>query len=175
MKICASIAFLIIGACARGQSARSFFQELYDAGGLDQLASRYVCFPDDGNVRNFWVFNETKLLRKSLIDDGTFSKLPKGVQTELQRDSLIFRGYANGVPLPNQEFLYAENDSRSSWVSEKFMIEKTSARLRFGLSWATLRFKRDVEVLNADGSVQGSAGLYGRCELIRTGVVQRGR
>jgi hypothetical protein len=108
MKICASIAFLIIGACARGQSARSFFQELYDAGGLDQLASRYVCFPDDGNVRNFWVFNETKLLRKSLIDDGTFSKLPKGVQTELQRDSLIFRGYANGVPLPNQEFLCRE-------------------------------------------------------------------
>jgi len=164
-------AVLAAGACF-GQAARRYFTELYEAGGLDRMADEYVCFADKPDLETFFIFGETKHLRQYMIENGTLTKLPKAGQAELRKDSLLFRGYDKGVPLPTEDILYPAG---SSWVSEKFNIQKTRARIRFSISWQTLRYKRAVELLNPDGSIRDQVPVYGRCERITVGVQQHGK
>ena len=58
---------LLCGVSAVGQengqaTARDYYKELHDAGGLDRMADRYVCFQDDGKAENFFIFAESKYL-----------------------------------------------------------------------------------------------------------------
>ena len=156
-------AFVLVGSCS-AQTARAYYDELYAAAGLDRMADRYVCFDERVELLTFFIFAENKYLREYMIANGTINKLSKAQQAEIKKDFLIFRGYDKGVPLAAEDFL---NPDGSSWVSEKFMLDKkTPARLRFNISWDTLRYKRTVEVLNTDETLQGEVSTYGRCELV---------
>src|SRR5258706_10022222 len=43
---------------------------------------------------------------------------------------------------------------REVMLSDKFMIEKTPARIRFNITLETMRYKRSVELLNPDGTIR---------------------
>jgi hypothetical protein len=164
---------VLIAASAWAQSAREYYKELYVAGGLDRMADRYVCFDDDPNIKTFFVFAESKYVHEYMMADGTFGKLPKSYQTELKKDFVISRGYDKGVALSAEDFLDADHDS---WVSQKFRLDnRTPARVRFTIVFQTLRYKRAVEILNADGTFRSEVARYGRCELVAPGVLQQGR
>jgi hypothetical protein len=60
-------------------------------------------------------------------------------------------------------------------VSDKFILNKTPARLRFNISWETMRYKRSVEVLNSDDTINGVVSAYGRCERVSPTVRQTGK
>lgn len=47
-KLVIVVSMLLFGASiVLGQTARSYYDELYKAGGLDRMADGYVCFDDD--------------------------------------------------------------------------------------------------------------------------------
>lgn len=154
------------------QSARDYFDELYKAGGLDRVADGYVCFADDSTNQNFFIFSESKYLKDFLIDKGQFKTLSKANQTELNRGYLISRGYTKGIPHAEQLIYDKAGDS---WITEKYLLDKTPARTRLTIAWSTLRYKRSVEVLNSNStSLSEQASGFGRCEVIPPGVEQKG-
>jgi hypothetical protein len=124
-------------------------------------------------VKAFFIFTENKYLREYMVSNGTFEKLSKPEQAELKKEFLVFRSYDKGVPLATEDFL---NPDGTSWVSDKFMLgKKTPARVRFSISWETLRYKRSVEVLNSDETINGEVPAYGRCERVSQTVRQTGK
>ena len=170
MKRFAALSTILVASSCFAQTARDYYNEIYAAGGLDRLADRYVCFNEDLNVKTFFVFTENKHLREYMISNGTFDRLSKAEQAELKKDFLIFRGYDKGVPWATNEFLYPDG---ASWVSDKFMLDKkTPARVRFSISWETMRYKRSVEVLNSDETINGEVSTYGRCEPVSPTIRQ---
>jgi len=172
MKRCALATILVTGLCL-AQTAREYYNEIYAAGGLDRMAARYVCFNENPEVKAFFIFTENKYLREYMISNGTFYKLSKAEQAELKKEFLIFRGYDKGVPVTTKDFL---NPDGSSWVSDKFMLDKkTPARVRFSISWETMRYKRSVEILNSDGAFNREVPAYGRCERVSQTVQQAGK
>jgi hypothetical protein len=164
----------IISACLGfSQPARDYYKELYAAGGLDQILSDRVCFDDQPELDTFFIFTESRVIREVMMADGSFSKAPKGLQAELKKDLLLFRGYDKGVPLAPEDPFRPDN---GSWVSNTFKLQKAaSGRVRFTINWETLRYKRTVEVLNPDGTVNSVISRYGRCESIPPSVKQRGK
>ncbi len=152
------------------QSARSYFEALYKAGGLDRMADEYVCFDDDPSLRTFFIFTTSKTLREFLIMNGGFAKLPKAQQGELNRGFLILRGYDNGVPLP-QEDTYSRDGS--SWVENGIIIDKVPARIRFTIVWETMRYKRSIELLNSKSRLRSEYARYGHCERTPSDVRQK--
>jgi hypothetical protein len=164
MTRCAALATLLAASSCFAQTARDYYNEVHAAGGLDRMVSRYVCFNDDPEVKAFFIFTENKYLREYMMSNGTFDKLSKAQQTEMKKDFLMFRGYDKGVPLATEDF--AQPDG-TSWISDKFMLDKnTPARVRFSISWETMRYKRSVELLKSDDTLQGEVPAYGRCERI---------
>jgi len=156
------------------QTARDFYNELYAAGGLDQILSYRACFDERPELQTFFIFTESKVIREVMTMDESFAKAPKSLQDKLKKNFLIFRGYDKGVPLSTQDTMNADNNG--SWISDKFMLDKsTPARVRFNINWETLRYKRSVEVLNLEGAVIGTVPAYGRCELIPPTVHQHGK
>jgi hypothetical protein len=155
------------------QSARDYYNELHAAGGLDQIVSHWVCFDDRKESENFFLFTESKVIREVMMSDGSFSRAPKILQDSLKKDFLFFRGYNKGVPLaPEEEY----SPDGTAWISHKFMLDKqTPARVRFEISWETLRYKRSVEILNTDGGLNEQVSVYGRCDLVDHQVRQRGK
>jgi hypothetical protein len=78
-----------------------------------------------------------------------------------------------GVPWATYEFLHPDG---ASWVSDKSMLgKKTPTRVRFSISWETMRYKRTVEVLNSDETLSGEVSAYGRCERVSQTVQQTGK
>ncbi len=173
MKRCAALTTLIVASSCFAQTTRDYYNEIYAVGGLDRGAASYVCFNENPDVKAFLIFTESKYLREYMISNGTFDKLSKAQQAELKKEFLIFRAYDKGVPLATQEFLSADGNS---WVSDKFMLDKkTPARVRFSISWETMRYKRSVEVLNLDETINGVVSAYGRCERVSPTVRQTGK
>ncbi len=154
------IAVLFLVSTGAAQSARSYFQQLYKAGGLDGMADEYVCFDDDSSLQTFFIFTTSRTLREFLTTTGDFAKMPKEQQDELKRGFLVFRGYDKGVPLPREESFYPDG---SSWV-EKGAIGNAPIRVRFTVSWETMRYKRSVEVLNSNLTLRRQYSRYGHCE-----------
>lgn len=173
MKRFAALATILVASSCFAQTARDYYNEIYAARGLDRGAARYVCFNENPDVRTFFVFTENRYLREYVISKRTFDKLSKAEQAELKKDYLIFRGYDKGVPLPTNDFLFPDG---TPWVSEKFMLDKkTPARVRFSISWETMRYKRSVEVLNSDETINGVVSAYGRCEGVSPTIPQTGK
>jgi hypothetical protein len=170
-----SVLVAIVTACpCFALTARDYYNELWTAGGLDQILSHYVCFDERPELETFFLFTESKIIREVMTDDGAFSKLPKDTQAQLKKDLLIFRGYDKGVPISVEDDY--SPDSNGSWVSEKFTLDKkTPAQMRFGINWNTLRYKRSLEMLNANGTMQSVISTYGRCELVSHTVKQHGK
>jgi hypothetical protein len=162
---------LLLAHTGKAQSARDYFNELYKAGGLDRMADEYVCFDDSLELQKFFIFSKSDTLKLFLMDTGAYAKLPKSQQSALNKGFLIVRGYDEGVALP-----YEETDSKdgSTWVSDTFDIQKTPMRMRFGLTWETMRYKRALEELNANSTLKNEYPRYGRCEAIPSDVRQKG-
>ena len=173
MKHWAALAAILASGSCFAQTARDYYNEIYAAGGLDRVAARYVCFNENPGVTAFLVFTESKYLREHMISNGQFARLSKAEQAALKKEFLIFRGYDKGVPWATEEFL---NPDGASWVGEKSMLGgRTLARVRFSISWETMRYKRSVEVLNSDETINGEASGYGRCERVPQTVRQAGK
>ncbi|SPE37608.1 exported hypothetical protein [Candidatus Sulfopaludibacter sp. SbA6] len=173
MNCCTALTTILVASPCFAQTARDYYNEIYAAGGLDRMVARYVCFNDNPDVKAFFIFTENKYLREYMISNGTFDKLLKAEQAEIKKDLLLFRGYDKGVPLATEDFL---NPDGTSWVSDKFILnKKTPARVRFSISWETMRYKRSVEVLDSDDTINGEVPAYGRCERVALTVVQTGK
>jgi hypothetical protein len=147
-------------------TARDYYKELYGAGGLDYMAGGHACFQDDPKIDSFFTFRESKNLRDHMLADGTFSKLPDETQGLINKDFLMVRGYAKGIPWKGEEFLEKDEET---WISDQRMLdERTPIRIRFNINWETLRYKYAVEVLNMDSSIRSEAASFGICEEIPT-------
>lgn len=172
MKSALAFMFLIFSASVFAQSAHHHFDEIYKAGGLDRMADGYVCFDDDPNLDTFFIFGKSETLKQFLIQTGEFSKLPRNAQREINHGFLLARGYDKGVPLSSEEQYMKDGDS---WVEPTVMIKHSKLRVRLSIEWATLRYKRSVEILNANGTLQGvPVSRYGRCEEVPATIQQRG-
>jgi hypothetical protein len=157
-----------------GQSARQYYKELYNAGGLDNMADGYVCFDDDDKLETFFIFGESKTIREFMIADGSFGKMSKDFQQKLKKDFLIVRGYDKGVAIGGEDFYDRDG---GSWVGEEFTLSKqpnTFGKMRFNITWETLRYKRSVEVLKPDKSLSGQYARYGKCEQVFAEIRQHG-
>jgi hypothetical protein len=152
------------------RTAREYYDELYKAGGLDRFADGEVCFDEDTTSQNFFIFGQSKHMREFMKADGTFEKLPKKMQVQLEKDFLIIRGYAKGIPFKDEE--YYEKDG-STWLSPVYDFDaKNSMRIRFTINWQTLRYKRAVEMLDHDLHYKSEVAKFGKCEDVPPGVRQ---
>lgn len=159
-------------AQSQPQSAHSYFDELYKAGGLDHLADGYVCFDDDPQLQTFFIFGESETLKSFLESEGDFTKMPKKLQAQINKGFLNVRQYDRGVPVGDDEDYY--NKEGATWVTETYRIQRTPMRIRLSIAWETLRYKKNVEVLNADSTLKTQYARYGRCEQVSDAVQQKG-
>jgi hypothetical protein len=165
---------LFLSCACFGQSAQQYYNELYKAGGLDRMADGYVCFDDDDKLETFFIFGESKAIREFMMANGGFGKMSKDFQQKLREDFLIVRGYDKGVAIGAEDFYDRDG---GSWVGEKFVLSKqpkTFGRMRFNITWETLRYKRSVEVLDPDHTLKGQYARYGKCEQVSPETRQRG-
>jgi len=152
------------------QTARAYFDEIYKAGGLDRMADSYVCFDDDPTLQNFFIFGKSDTVKDFLQTNGAYAKLSSKEKAGLTKGFLNMRGYTKGVPLSDEDFYTKDHDS---WITDVgYINKKTPFRVRFEISWQTLRYKRSVELLSSDLSFQSEVPRYGRCELVPSDVRQ---
>ena len=169
---CGALALLIAGSCF-AQTARDYYKELYAAGGLDQVLSEHVCFDERTDLKTFFIFTSSKVIREVMMVDGSWAKASKSLQAELNKELLIFRGYDKGVPISTEDDMHPDNNG--GWLSDSFVLDKHPAHVRFTISWETLRYKRSVEGIDADGTSRPIISTYGRCELVSHAIRQHGR
>lgn len=165
---------LVHSAATCGQTrARDYFNELYKAGGLDRMADAYVCFDDSSKLQTFFIYSRSETLLEFMRANGTLSKLSAAQRAALQKGFLIVRGYDKGVALREEETYSKDGDS---WATDKFLVgdSKTAMRERLSITPETLRYKRTVEILNANSTLQSESSGYGRCETIPVDVIQKG-
>jgi hypothetical protein len=155
------------------QTARNYYDELYNAGGLDRMADGYVCFDDRPDLQTFFIFGESKTLKDFLIENRDFEKLPPREKAQFNRGFLNIRGYDKGVVVGDEQFF---NKDGESWVTDGFFISKGNpARMRLTIAWETLRYKKSVEILNGDFTLKSQISTYGRCEHVSPTVRQKGK
>jgi len=172
MKIALVVVLLFGSASTFAQSARDYYNEIYKAGGLDRMADGYACFDDDPKLDTFFIVSKSETLKQFLIITGDFKKMTKAQQAELNRGFLITRGYDKGVPLSREETYHTDG---TSWASETGIVSGTKMRMRLSIEWATLRYKRNLEFLNPNGTLKGvPISRYGRCEEVPPGIQQKG-
>ena len=153
-------------------TARDYYNEVYAAGGLDDVANGHACFQDDPKVDSFFILEEGSDHGDSRVDNGTSSTLPETPQEPIRKDILTVRGYAKGIPWKGQEFLEKDEES---WISDLHMLdEHTPIRIRFNIDWQTLRYKYAVEVLNMDSTYRTEVASFGHCEEVPVEVPKHG-
>jgi hypothetical protein len=168
------VLFLILSATTFGQSARQYYNELYKAGGLDNMADMYVCFDDDEKLDTFFIFSQSKIIRQFMSSDGSLAKMPKKFQDEFKKEFLIVRQYDKGVTVGGEDFYDKDGDS---WAGGKFVLSKNRnslGRMRLDVMWETLRYKRAVEITDRSGGFVGQKARYGKCEAVSPAVNQHG-
>jgi hypothetical protein len=100
--------------------------------------------------------------------------MPKALQDKFKKEFLIVQGYAKGVAVGGEDF-YTKD--ANSWLGETFVLSKKPeilSRIRFGITWETLRYRRSVEVLNPDESFNSEYSVYGKCEAVSPDIHQHG-
>jgi hypothetical protein len=162
---------LLLARAGDAQSARDYFNELYKAGGLDRMADEYVCFDESPELQTFFIYTDSEVLKEFFIQNGAFAKLPKGQQADLNKGFLVVRQYDKGIALGDKT---SYSKDGSSWVTEMFYANKTPMRMRLTVTPETLRYRRTVEILNANSELQSEVARYGRCERIPDSVRQKG-
>ena|SRR5271156_2462738 len=167
-----ALLILILFPQTTARNARQYFDELYKAGGLDRFADANVCFDEDPSLENFFIFAESKYLREMMKLDGTFEQMPKKMQVQLNKDYLIVRGYAKGIPFKDEEFYDKDG---STWLSPVYDLDpKNSMRIRLTINWQTLRYKRAAEMLDHDLHYKDEMAKFGKCEVVSPDVRQMG-
>ena len=162
---------LLAARAGEAQTARDYFNELYNAGGLDRMADEYVCFDDSPELQTFFIYADSEVMKEFLTQNGEYTKLSKNQQADLNKGFLVVRGYDKGVAV-GDETIYSKDGS--SWVTDKFYVNKTLMRMRFSITPETLRYKRTIEALNANSKLQSEVARYGRCEPVPDTVRQKG-
>jgi hypothetical protein len=170
MKYALVLALFLAYPQATEPTARDYYNELYKAGGLDHMADEYVCFQDTPEVGTFFLFSRSDDIRKALMVDGSFQKLPKATQTKFSTDILFVRGYSKGIPFKDYDF-YSKDGV--SYVGDELIVDKNSphVRIRLTIQWETLRFKRAVEFIGKPGA---DVNVYGKCERVSSDIRQHG-
>jgi hypothetical protein len=161
--------FLIVQMPANGQTltARDYYNELHDAGGLDSFADQYVCFDNDLNNDSFFIFARSSILRDFLKGNGGWNQLTKDQQALLSNNWLILRNYTKGVATAaGRRYL---NEVGDSWIEEPYKIPSGgSMRFRFAMNWQTLRYSAGVDSrTSAGGAYLPVKEHYGRCEKVK--------
>jgi hypothetical protein len=152
-------------------TAREYYNEIYEAGGLDRMADQFVCFDDDVALKNFFIFSKSTDLRDLMLADGTFQKLPIKMQKELKtKEWLSIHGYNNGIPFNGEEFYYKDGSTWLGGVGD--MDANNSMRIRLTINWATLRYKRAAEILDHGLHYKTEIARFGKCEEISPKVRQ---
>jgi hypothetical protein len=171
MRILTLLLFFLIAQTPR--TARDYYDELYAAGGLDRFAARYVCFDEDLALDTFFIYNKSSDIRDVLVAGEKFSKMPKDMQSRLNEDWIVIRGYDKGVPLGDEDY-YDKNGP--SWVGSKFKASNECClRVRLTVTPTTMRYKRTVEILNPNGTMKQDVARYGRCEKVKPDITQTGK
>jgi len=171
MKYLLLILLVLTGQTSQ-RTAREYFEEIYDTGRLDRFAAGEVCFDEDPAHENFFIFEQSRYLRKHMTMQGTFQTLPKEMQQHLENDLLVVRGYHKGIALNGEEF-YAEDGD--SWISNVYEFdEKNSLRIRLTINWQTHHYKRTVEMLDHEMHLQGEVSRLGQCESVASEVPKHG-
>jgi len=158
----------MVASWAPAQTARQYYEELYKAGGLDRMADQYVCFDESPDFQNFFIFAKSDTYQQFFEDNHV--KLPKGQAAALKKGFLVVRGYSKGTQLSSEEFYDKDGDS---WVVSA-RIQNTPIRERLSITWATLRYRRSVEILSPSGALRSTVDRYGKCEVIAPDVRQNG-
>jgi len=152
------------------RTAREYFDEIYDTGGLDRIAAGEVCFDEDPARENFFIFEQSKYLRQYMAMRGTFQNLSKEMQEHLKGDLLVVRGYHKGIASKGEEF-YTEDGN--SWISDVYELdEENSMRIRLTINWQTHRFKWAVEMLDHEMHFQREISRLGQCVDVSAEVPQ---
>lgn len=134
------------------------------------MADGEVCFDEDASSENFFIFGQSKHIREFMKADGAFEKLTKKMQTQLNKDFLILRAYAKGIPFKDEE--YFDKDG-STWLSPVYDVDpKNSMRIRLTINWQTLRYKRAIEMLDHDLHYKSELAKFGKCEETPPGIRQ---
>ncbi len=162
-------------ACAlsQGTQARAYYDELYKVGGLDRLAGQYVCFDENPDNHNFFIFATSDALKAAFIEHKQYDGLPPGARAMFRKGFVYVRGYNKGVPLGNGDDQYIKDGE--SWLSDPFRFDKvTTGRMRLRVSFDTLRYRRAVEVTK-DHATHEAATSFGKCEPISAAVEQNAK
>ncbi len=130
---------------------------------MNKGTAEYACFYDDPSNSNFFTIMNSAHLREVMVALGTFNELPKNYQAELRKNFVESRGYKNGVAFSEDESWDLDGDS---WRGPNFSLGASTGHIRFTISWETLRFRREVEVLQANKTYLPVAENHGRCESI---------
>ena len=85
---------------------------------------------------------------------------------------MYVKQYDQGVPLGERSTYEADADA---WLLDGLELDtKAKARMRIAISWPTLRYKKTVDVSQNGGRYNEAVAGYGRCEIISSGVAQKG-
>jgi hypothetical protein len=88
---------ILLARAGDAQSARDYFDELYKVGGLDRIADEYVCFDESTELRTFFIYTDSEVLKELFTQNGAYAKLPKGQQADFNKGFL--EPVINFVPL----------------------------------------------------------------------------
>ncbi len=154
-------------------TARDYYHEPYEAGGLDNLADEYVCFRDD-NVPTFILIAKGEDLKENLTTLGVFSKLPPQARSYLDKAPLFYVSYNKGIS--NGTEYFSLNDSGDEYIENLGIPEQSSKKLMeltvtLRVNWQTLRYKHGIEKTGVPGLLYEETG---RCEVVKPGIQQHG-
>jgi len=152
-------------------TAREYYVELYNAGGLDNFADQYVCFRED-EIPTFFLLAESAAL-KEVFTASRISELSRDQQKMLEKGFLIVRGYHKGIAQSEREFF--DPDNHGGWI-EKLLVSQTQKErqeltVRLQVNWDTLRYTRSVSE-TAMGLPEYSES--GKCETVKPDIHQHG-
>jgi hypothetical protein len=165
-----TIAILCLSGACMAQTARTYFDELYAAHGLDSRADDYVCFADDQSNPNFFTFLRSDHLT---IQQRDLAKTSPQVQAQFRKGFLLVRGYAKGVVLGGEDVYLKDGES---WTGEKGKIGHAGfVQVALTINWNTLRYRRTVKEFGPDGTYRTEVAQYGKCENVPRDVPQHGQ
>ena len=154
-------------------TARDYYQELYKAGGLDNLPDEYICCRDD-TVPTFFIMAKSDLIKNLIESDGELKNLPPREQANLRKGFLFKvtynKGLSNGLeywdPLESGGGYFTDFD-----ITGKAEAKPTPIHMTLRVSWETLRYKIDVY---ERGSAVPLAEDTGKCEEVKGDIRQHG-
>jgi len=154
MKVFAFIGILLGSFAFPSTSAREYYTELREAGGLNKYSDQWACFPDD-ETGNFTVLAKVEDIIVAMRNNhdpiaDTYDGLKK---------DLIVRYYSHGVASPTHVFEPEEKDAskfRAEFDKPMHVIAE------YSFNWTTGRYRFHLSVVGVDAETEG----YGKCELI---------